>query len=109
MIHTLIRNLRKELGYTQQMMADHLHISQNAYSFIENGRTRLDVERLQKIAQKLNVEVMDLFARAECTTIKTSHHNDLLIELLAIKDKQIQQLIHQNLILLLKLEKKNAL
>jgi transcriptional regulator with XRE-family HTH domain len=60
MIHLKIRQLRKQLGYTQQGMARHLCISQNAYSLIERGQTRIDIERLLKISRVLKISINEL-------------------------------------------------
>ena len=55
MIHCKIRQLRKDLGLSQVTMARQLCISQNAYSLIERGVTRLDIERLAQISGILQV------------------------------------------------------
>jgi len=55
-----IRNTRERLGYTQEYLAAKLSISQNAYSKIELGYTKITVERLFQIAAILEVEVYDL-------------------------------------------------
>jgi transcriptional regulator with XRE-family HTH domain len=61
MITQTIRRLRVLRNYRQDYMAEQLGISQNAYSRLENGETKLDVERLRKIAEVLEVGVEDLF------------------------------------------------
>ena len=49
-----IKELRLKKQLTQDEIAESLHISQNAYSLIENGKTRLvDEERIKIIAEKL--------------------------------------------------------
>lgn len=55
-----IRSTRERLGYTQEYLAAKLSISQNAYSKIELGYTKITVERLFQIAAILEVEVLDL-------------------------------------------------
>jgi transcriptional regulator with XRE-family HTH domain len=56
-----IKELRLQNNLTQEYMADALCISQNAYSLIENNKTRLvDVERIKIIADKLNVSPFEL-------------------------------------------------
>lgn len=49
----MLRLLRE---YSQEYMAQELNIGQNTYSKIENGKTALTKERLNYIAQILNVE-----------------------------------------------------
>ena len=61
MITQKIRRLRELRNYRQEYMAEQLGISQNAYSRLETGETKLDVERLRKIAEVLEVGVEDLF------------------------------------------------
>ncbi len=55
-----IRNTREQLNYTQEYLAAKLNISQNAYSKIELGYTKITVERLFQIASILDVNVHDL-------------------------------------------------
>ena len=55
-----IRNKREELNYTQEYLAAKLHISQNAYSKIELGYTKITVERLFQIADILETDLSEL-------------------------------------------------
>ena len=55
-----IRNKREELNYTQEYLAAKLNISQNAYSKIELGYTKITVERLFQIAEILDADLMEL-------------------------------------------------
>ncbi|MFI5157753.1 MAG: helix-turn-helix domain-containing protein [Sphingobacteriales bacterium] len=55
-----IRNVRIDRNYTQNYLAAKLKISQNAYSKIELGRTRITVEKLLIIADVLNTDACDL-------------------------------------------------
>lgn len=55
-----IRNKRETLNYTQEYLAAKLHISQNAYSKIELGYTKITLERLFQIADILETELMEL-------------------------------------------------
>ena len=50
-----IRKIRKLKGFTQQDMADKLLMSQNNYSKIELGHVSVSPDRLQKIADALNL------------------------------------------------------
>ncbi|HUM50371.1 MAG TPA: helix-turn-helix transcriptional regulator [Chitinophagales bacterium] len=52
-----IKKLREFRNFTQQYLADKLDISQNAYSKIENGTTKLTIDRLEQIAKLLDVPV----------------------------------------------------
>jgi transcriptional regulator with XRE-family HTH domain len=55
-----IRNKREKLNYTQEYLAVKLGISQNAYSKIELGYTKITVERLFQIAEILETGLMEL-------------------------------------------------
>lgn len=52
-----IRLFREIKGLSQEAIATQLGISQQAYQKIENGTTRLDLERANLIAQELNLEL----------------------------------------------------
>ena len=55
-----IRDLRQEKSYSQEYMAFKLTFSQNAYSKLERGVTRLTLERLAQIAEILETSIADL-------------------------------------------------
>ncbi|MBB6499773.1 helix-turn-helix domain-containing protein [Pedobacter cryoconitis] len=55
-----IRKIREFRNYTQDYLAAKLSISQNAYSKIELGYSKLTVERLFQIAVILEVKVIQL-------------------------------------------------
>lgn len=57
-----IRKTREFRNYTQDYLAAKLGISQNAYSKIELGYSRLTLERLFQISTVLEVEVMQLIS-----------------------------------------------
>ncbi|GIZ16311.1 helix-turn-helix domain-containing protein [Capnocytophaga catalasegens] len=58
--HEKIRKVRENKNYTQEFMAESLHISQRAYSSIENGKTQLTIERLFDISKILEVSVSEI-------------------------------------------------
>ena len=55
-----LRNARLMRNYSQEYMALKLKISQNAYSKMEMGRTRITVETVFKIADILEVDIYTL-------------------------------------------------
>jgi transcriptional regulator with XRE-family HTH domain len=55
-----IRNKREFRNYTQEYLALKLKISQNAYSKIELGYTKITLERLFEIADILEFDVVQL-------------------------------------------------
>lgn len=58
-ISTNIRSKREYRNYTQEYLAAKLGISQNAYSKLELGYTKITVERIFQIAEVLDFEVTD--------------------------------------------------
>jgi transcriptional regulator with XRE-family HTH domain len=57
-----IRKIREFKNYTQDYLAAKLGISQNAYSKIELGYSKLTLERLFQISSILEVEVVELIS-----------------------------------------------
>jgi transcriptional regulator with XRE-family HTH domain len=55
-----IRKIREFRNYTQEYLALKLNISQNAYSKIELGYTKITLERLFQIAQILDIDLLEL-------------------------------------------------
>jgi transcriptional regulator with XRE-family HTH domain len=60
-----IRRKREEKGLTQEYMAKKLSTSQNVYSKLELGQTKLTVERLTIICEILNLELKELLNNIE--------------------------------------------
>ncbi|MCB9361698.1 MAG: helix-turn-helix transcriptional regulator [Flavobacteriales bacterium] len=58
--HIKIKELRKKRKYSQQYMADHLGISQMAYSKIESNKTQLNWDKLNRISNILEINIWDL-------------------------------------------------
>lgn len=55
-----IRKFRLAKKLTQEDMANALNITQRAYSKIENDEVKLKIDRLNEIANILNVEIAEL-------------------------------------------------
>ncbi|WP_029281809.1 helix-turn-helix domain-containing protein [Pedobacter sp. R20-19] len=64
-----IRKIREYRDYTQDYLAAKLKISQNAYSKIELGYSKLTIDRLFQVSEILEVEV---------THLLTLNPNDLI-------------------------------
>ncbi|MDD3743016.1 MAG: helix-turn-helix transcriptional regulator [Lentimicrobiaceae bacterium] len=61
-----LRKLRELKDYSQEYMAGKLGVSQVTYSRIENDKTKLDIARLNEIAEILDVSLvilMDIASR----------------------------------------------
>lgn len=56
-----IQKLRKQAGFTQEELADRVHLSRTHIGHIEQGRKSPSIEVLEKISRTLKVKVKDLF------------------------------------------------
>jgi transcriptional regulator with XRE-family HTH domain len=65
-----IRKIREYRNYTQDYLAAKLSISQNAYSKIELGYSKITLDRLFQIAIILDVTVMQLICVDHRITVK---------------------------------------
>jgi len=106
-----IKKLRELKNIGQQYMAEKLHISQSSYSDIENGKSKVSEERLEQIAQILEISTDAIKNFNDSVVfnyspqsgyINTNHINPLdqiqqLYERL-LKDKDDQILILKNVI-----------
>ena len=55
-----IRAIRTQQKISQEQMAERLDLTPQAYSKIESGKTKLSLDRIQRIAQILNIDVTEL-------------------------------------------------
>ena len=65
-----IRKIREHRNYTQEYLAAKLRISQNAYSKIELGYTKITVERLFQIAEILESDPVDIITNDETQILR---------------------------------------
>lgn len=66
-----LRGLRQNRGFSQQNMAEALHVSRSTYSYWEEGKTRPSAEELQSIAVIFGIS-SKIFLSVECgETLKT--------------------------------------
>lgn len=56
-----IQKRRKEIGLTQEELADKIGVSRQYMGFIEQARNVPSVEVLEKIARNLKISLSDLF------------------------------------------------
>jgi transcriptional regulator with XRE-family HTH domain len=54
-------SIRKEKGLTQYQVGERLGLSDNAYSKLENGHIKLDVQRLIFILKIFDINLKDFF------------------------------------------------
>jgi transcriptional regulator with XRE-family HTH domain len=73
--HIRLKELRKKRKYSQQYMADHLGISQMAYSKIESNKTQLNWDKLNRISKILEINIWDLID--DTKAIESEHPDNL--------------------------------
>ena len=61
LLGTRIRELRKAKGISQLELAFDMDMSMNTISYIELGKISPKIETLQKISEKLNISMAELF------------------------------------------------
>ena len=59
-VHEKIRTLREAKNWSQEEMAAKLNMSLNGYSKIERGETKAYIPKLEKIAEVLEVDLIEL-------------------------------------------------
>ena len=92
------KEIRKEKGISHEAMAFDLGISQVAYSKIEKNETKLNVDRLYKIAEILDTKVSNLLGlevnKIYQQEFKDNSHNYQEVQNLYQENKDVyQQLI----------------
>jgi transcriptional regulator with XRE-family HTH domain len=80
-----IKKLRRDFPYTQAEMAEKVNLSLGAYKNIENGVTRLDMERLEQICKVLKINITELINSA-----KGQHTSQILTSEQTIQANELQ-------------------
>lgn len=104
-INEKIKFLRETHQWSQEEMAQKLNMSKNGYAKIERGETRSTVQRLEQIANVLNMDICDLLAFGADSHVSFSPNNNHLnysniilgdveqqhyLQIIAMKDEIIQ-------------------
>ena len=63
MIHQTLKEIRKERGLTLLEVSDRKNIPVRTLERIESGETKVDIERLEDLAQAYNMSSMEVLAR----------------------------------------------
>ena len=75
-VHEKIRDLREAKNWSQEEMAKKLHMSVNGYSRIERGETKAYIPKLEKIAEVLEVDLIELIPLDGKNVYLFGHHNN---------------------------------
>ncbi len=95
-----IKKLREGKNYTQEYIAGKLSISQNTYSKLESGTIKLTTDRLNKIADILQVPVEELLTgETQTFNFNNSHVEKFYgyIENLQEDNKENLRVLHEQI------------
>jgi transcriptional regulator with XRE-family HTH domain len=56
-----IRRLRKQVGLTQEKLAEKIKVSTTHVGLVETGKRRFSLKTLQRVATALGIKLKDLF------------------------------------------------
>lgn len=70
-----IRSMREAKNWSQEEMATKLNMSVNGYSKIERGETNPHISKLKQIAQKLDVDVLELMSEGRHVYLISDNSN----------------------------------
>ncbi|NEN75744.1 helix-turn-helix transcriptional regulator [Pelistega sp. NLN82] len=78
-IQDKIRAMREIKNWSQEEMAEKLEISPTSYARIERGESKLNLDRLQQIANIFNIDIIELMTAKEngliCLFSENSHNS----------------------------------
>lgn len=69
-----LKRLRSQKGFTQEQVAEHLHISQSAYARIENGESNSWANHLEAISHLFDIQPDELL-RQETISVGSIENN----------------------------------
>ena len=61
-VNEKIRMMRELNDWTQEDMADKLHMSLNSYAKLEGGESKIYLEKLEQVAEVFNIDLVDLLS-----------------------------------------------
>lgn len=86
-----VRKYRLLIGYSQENVADMLHLSTSAYGDIERNKTELTIQRAEQLAKILKVSLSELLE------IKNGSE-DTLLELLKLENEKLKIEVEKSVI-----------
>lgn len=95
-----IRTFREQKQLTQEDVAERLFMSVSGYSKIERGETRLNMERLEQIAEILEVDILELLSQKSENAIYNLKENFGIIANIHNQYNQQAEIDRLNLIII---------
>lgn len=78
-VNEKIRMVRESKSWSQEQMAEKLHMSTNGYAKIERGETRLNLPKMEKIAELFDMNLLELLSVSDksviCLVSENSTHS----------------------------------
>ena len=93
-----VKAKRRKLGVTQAEMSKKLSISPSYLNLIENGKRKVNVDLLLKLANELNIEISDISKKTDTNLYQNLMDllGDNLFEDLDITNFEIKELVNTN-------------
>lgn len=88
-----LRKLRQQAGWTQEYLAEKIGVSTQQVQNYESGTNKLNTDRLQQLAQALDVPVQAFFTDTEATYPLAVSEKLLLDSYRAIPNRDVQESI----------------
>lgn len=86
-----IRILRKQNGYSQETLAEQIHVVRQTVSKWEKGISVPDAEMLEKMAEFFEVSVSDLLGKKSINDGSSEDINEIAKQLAILNDRLAQQ------------------
>ena len=102
-----IRELRKNKGVSQLELAYDMDMSMNTISGIELGKISPKIDTLKKIAQKLDIDISELFDFSEHAPKVIRKKVEEITRKLLPQDKEFLDLVSSNIDILIKIRELN--
>ena len=91
-----IKKIREFKNYTQEYMGDKLGMSQNNYSKLETGQTKIDTDRLKKISEVLEVPVETILDDSQNITFNNSNNYNFFAGYVLNLQEENKELMENN-------------
>lgn len=88
-----LRKLRLQAGWTQERLAEQIGVSVQQIQNYESGANKMNTDRLQQLANALDVPVQSFFSESDETIPLAVSEKLLLDSYRAIDNKEIQESI----------------
>lgn len=97
-INEKIRSLREEHDFSQEYMAEKMAISTNTYGKLERGETRLTIDKLEKIASILGMDLIDLIQEEDKNIAYQINNNSSAINAVTITGgvEELRSMLNEN-------------